>query len=217
MESLLEKITLYDILGYFVPGSIFLLIGGAEYVIKCQTHNLEILKDFSGAFLLCFIVCAFVCGCILSELSRRICDLWITDKIKEKVAEEIDRDSIKAALVKSGKISTASEPDTTNENIDIPKYFDSIFADIQVDRNYSRIHNYASTAGLNKNLSMAFILGDIVHIVLCALLIREVNMKAEWIFFIVVGLCALVSYFRYRRFEKKTKRYAIEWYTIKYK
>lgn len=79
MESILEKITLYDILGYLLSGCFLEIIICLEYILEkwISTDGMlmqqkEALEQFNSFFIVAFIVGGYCLGVILSEGSMLI-------------------------------------------------------------------------------------------------------------------------------------------------
>ena len=62
MDSLFEKITLYDFLGYAVPGCVCLLMLLAEWILTMPLETLEHLEAFGVGLGLIFLLIGYVLG-----------------------------------------------------------------------------------------------------------------------------------------------------------
>ena len=69
MDSLFEKITLYDFLGYAVPGCVCLLMLLAEWILTMPLETLEHLEAFGVGLGLIFLLLGYVLGVFLSQVS----------------------------------------------------------------------------------------------------------------------------------------------------
>lgn len=209
MDSIFEKVTLYDILGYMLPGSLIMLTIVCVMVINQGTSinqlgDLMSLYDkLSGIFWYGFLLLSYLCGILLSEISRMLkpAITFVWSKVKEatkrkkqnaseKPAEdrnEMDRknypvsaEAITAAL-KNAKVIADG-----NGEEDIEKHISYMYGVIQSDKNYKRIHNYASAEVMYKNMAFA------------------------------VFISAGIFWHRHKRFCKKKQDYAISWFVEKY-
>lgn len=210
MDSVIEKITLYDVLGYAIPGYIFLIIAGFGYVINMDTSILTAYADYAGYIMFIFLILGYVGGIIISEVSRGIVSLfelfrdWIK-KFRANSVSAVDTELVASALKKSKFV----KQDETITEIS-KKYYRIMYSDIQTDATYKRIHNYASAKMMYKNLVMSFLMGllwncfafpecDYLNIlrVLCLVVV------------ILFGI-------RWYRFDEKTRNYTVLWFVKKY-
>ena len=101
MGSILEKITLYDILGYLLSGCFLEIIICLEYILEkwISTDGMlmqqkEALEQFNSFFIVAFIVGGYCLGLILSEGSMLINKkLGYENKIPMKATSEEDMSS----------------------------------------------------------------------------------------------------------------------------
>lgn len=143
MDSVFEKITLYDLFAYFVPGFVFMCLICVSFSPGLLTHYDPVVWDgLTGYVTFAFFVFDYVAGIAISSVTDFLCN-----KIFRK-PEEIDEIGLKRALLNSGLqldeitgIGEGKQPIPQN----IALY---IYADIQADSNYKRIHNYASSENL---------------------------------------------------------------------
>ncbi len=234
MDSILEKITLYDILGYFFPGSAFLLLlfCGRNTV---EEDALELMAQWNGnmaVLYLAFIIAAYLAGVMLSEVSEWI--QWILGKLAAAFRKIIwtrlqhvrrmqwfvnmcrpwmdngfgyFEGQIAKALVRSGidKSEAAVIADIQNgKELYYKKY---IYGNIQGSSDYKRIHSYASAYIMYRNTASALLFG--VFLLWSVYGIRS-------------GFChgmlwlGVLLAVRSIRFMKKKKRYALIWFMEKY-
>ena len=196
MGSVFEKLTYYDILGYLLPGMVFVIISGGAYAFSIGEDIVERYKDISGFLIMLFIVVSYVIGLILSEFSRIFMIIFDKIKLKMKHIERcysfpVERSIIVKALKNSNLIS-GNEEDIKAE------YFEVMYGVIQTDPKYGRIHNYTSAEIMYKNL-MAAILAS-------ALIVFFVLQYKNFWFFIISIAIFLAFLNRYRRFYKKNNK-----------
>lgn len=193
--ELLQKITLYDLLGYTFPGCTLLYIW--NYSEICNT------KQDSFFFIGMFVVLGYLLGIAVSEFGavlRDILGIRIKKNLNGKV--KIPLEIIKKAFLNAGFISKINED--FNWEI-VSERFLEIYADIQADKNYSRIHNYASAELMYKNMAVVSLVCGIRYI-------SEVQKSASLICIVV---CMLFLH-RWRRFYEKKISYSLSWFVQKY-
>lgn len=229
MESILEKITLYDILGYFFPGSIFLIIilfGGMQE----ETFGLmERWSNHMAVLYLAFVFAGYLAGVLLSELNEFIqfvCKRLISVIRESRLAKKkfmarilengsqttemifFFQNQLAKALVMSGCCEdekTIKKKFQNKEGICYKKY---IYGIIQGSQDYKRLHSYASACVMYKNIAMGILADSLI------LYFRfHIN---EW--FCVGGiLVSVLLSIRGRRFMEKKNQYALIWFMEKYK
>lgn len=208
--ELLEKITLYDILGYTFPGGITLYI--------LNKYNFE--QKFSTFGIIIFIVMSFLVGVLISEIAS-----WFFTKLfsqRKKFQNKIwkktglDCSVIAKALKNSGSIE---DENSINDASEVSEHFINMYSDIQTDKEYSRIHNYASAGLLCKNMAIVSFICAIQFLFdkcsvcsdICSTFIDKELMK------IIVSIAALIIFsLRWIKFERKKISYTINWYVQKH-
>lgn len=201
--ELLEKITLYDLLGYTVPGAVLLFV----------ISGLNFQADLSLFAIIAFGVASYLVGNLLSEVTYYIVALiWKNKKIRsamylESELEELEMSErvVSNALKKAGKLR---ESETGfNIKVDLWKYYMNMYSDIQADKDYVRIHNYASAALLYRNMALS--------ILLCLFIfIFQNRLSWQLAFFLLIAVIFFaIGWFR---FDKRVVRYTIYWYVVKY-
>lgn len=245
MDSLIEKITLYDIMSYFIPGFLCLVLLGCNFypeLIKC---NLDICKDYEGFLIFIFLIFSYVMGIALSSISRFSCEVCFHNSEMPKLLEMSHMENtLRESLVNSGipeceieKVLTENS-NIISENKDdskrkmkkddnstdssegtwqilIQTYYRWIYSDIQTDTQYKRIHNYASSESMYKNIAFAFILAAALPVFSKILLKTQLSYAAIPLFFIEY-FGALIFLFRWQGFSKKKTGYALCWFMEKY-
>lgn len=188
--ELLEKITLYDILGYTLPGGIVLYVVG----------NYNMTQSLSVFGIICFMTFSFIIGILISQISSMIAKCFTKNICDLNEAKVTDRLVSKALF--NAKIL---ENDAVLDETALKEYFVNMYSDIQTDKNYIRIHNYASAALLYKNMCIvSFVCGG-----------YYIVSKCSWE--IVISFVAMVLFaYRWYQFEKKKRGYTLNWYVNKY-
>jgi hypothetical protein len=218
MDSIIEKITMYDILGYMVPGLLFLILGFSETIFKSVSNGkfqIEKFGDFSAIIMLVVMVVAYASGIAMSEMMRWLCILF--QKLAPKQMKSSDIHSFNPQVKQALKNSKYLLNEDEKGDVDIDyadKYFEAMYADIQADKNYSRIHNYASSECFYKNLAMATALGFVVNVFVLG---GNYGGIAEPCQETVVAVILVVVFLkRYARFVGKKKWYTMRWFVEKY-
>lgn len=232
MDSFLEKITLYDFFSDFVPGALCLILCACGILPELATYKELVGDNFSGYIGFAFVILCYVSGVAISEIARGIftelpqCLSKKLCKSKEKKKTpkwlqklKVDEQTLKNALVESG-ISQSSIENAMKvcaaEKISLAEYFNvRIFADIQVDPNYKRLHNYSSSESMNKNLAVAFLFGGVVPLLLMMTLHVQI-LERFWLLCGLEVILAVIFFFRWKRFAIKKSVYAVSWFVEKY-
>ena len=205
MSSVLEKITLYDLLGYLMPGSLVTLLAGGGMLISADEAVKKWYQDYTGLVLYAFIALSFVCGILLSEAGHILLEIM---NIKGKdYKSPLPFSIVQKAMEKAGLQYPAFDESQMG------KYLAYMFSDIQNDKNYSRIHNYASAKQMYRNIMIAAIIDMLIgggYYVW-----KQDCCSALWIFLAGTVIICLFGR-RYQRFEKKTRDYTVYWYVEKY-
>lgn len=213
MSSVVEKITLYDLLGYMVPGAVFLFVLVGNYFLTMPKEILQCYEKYVGMIAFVFVVCSYVCGILISELARYVFAVYTffekysLDEIEMKEFEK------KLPLKKALQESQLIEGQINMADADAVKHYTKImYGDIQADEKFKRIHNYTSAEVLYKNLSMAFLL--------CAVLagFGWSSWPAGQVTLPVAGclIAAFVFMVRSFDFNCKKRRYTLIWFVEKY-
>lgn len=206
MSGFLEKITLYDLLGYTIPGFVFLLIMLYGVYSTDTLVLLETYKNYNGFLAIVLLVASYLVGIAMSELGR-IVD-WIISKFFTKEYTFDNMESIKRAMANSKFWEEQTDMEVNTIAIKM------MYSDIQTDENYKRIHNYASAGVMYKNMFTSLLGGNII------LLFRHIFFGINYpyfnICFCVLLFLALIFLVRWKRFEGKTNNYTINWFIKKY-
>lgn len=215
MNSIIEKITLYDFFGYLIPGSVFMSLLLVRLLQELGSDGLTELKDFKSQLTVLFLLWSFLSGLILSELARVISDFADKRGLKDryvnsvKKAANIDESMLKEAIKKSKLVENGD----LIQNTDFLNYLPMIYGTVQSDEKYKRLHNYASSETMYKNLTAAVLLGGIPEILFlpqklqCGII---AGIVVVWI------LSVILLMRRYYRFRIKKSAYSLIWFIEKY-
>ncbi len=230
MDSLLEKITLYDILGYLFPGSVLM-------VMLLFTYNewmLEVLDKFgdnTGMLYVAFILTSYLVGIAASEMAGIVIRTFMEIKkvkfikkmkklieeaagfIKRKLQwEECEKDKLLekrmvSALKKSGIKDDEKKIRENIKNKSINHYISYMYGRVQSSPEYKRIHNYNSVYVMCKNMVIVLIVGEAI---------MYWNYASNIYIYISCFVVCILFMIRCYRFSAKTKFYAIIWFVEKF-
>lgn len=199
--ELLQKLTLYDLLGYTLPGSMLLAIYKSE--------NMKEILDISIFGGILFIGCGFLTGIMISEVMQ-----WIENMFGKRYGKKQWDKVYKIYALTHERIFKAlknaqiiSEEQTDSQTVGrAQQYYRAMYTDIQSDSRYSRIHNYTSAAVMYRNMIFVSIFCIMMGIV-----------AKNWEK-IIVGLAAMICFgSRWKRFDIKKKGYTVCWFIEKRK
>lgn len=226
LDSLLEKFTLYDLLSYFIPGFVCLCLTAAGFAPELgQYYDSDALDGLKGYMAFAFLIFSYVVGIAISSVAWLLCEMLFSLQRfykffhgKRKTGEAETNDQLlNRALLCSGLLQEEIDEGMQKRmSVSLEEVFaEYIYADIQADVNYKRIHNYASSETLYKNLACAFLLAAVAvflfeHLVGWQVLENIVYLRG---FELVISM---VFVFRWKRFRKKKIGYAIQWFVGKY-
>lgn len=210
MDSVFEKFTLYDLVSYFVPGLVFMcLVCGSFLPSILIYYEPKVWDGLTGYAAFVFLVFSYVMGIAISSVSA-----FLGGKILTK-PRKLDETGLERALLKSGLQFNEIVGREEGEGQLSKKFASYIYADIQTDPNYKRIHNYASSETLYKNLSGAFLMGGLVTSLLSYLAEWPMLNRMEYIY-VWEAIMTLIFLFRWKRFREKKMEYAVRWFVGKY-
>lgn len=211
--EVLQKITIYDLLGYTVPGSILIGI----MVICFYKPDIQFLlgtyeKQWGYIFAV-IILLGYVTGLVLAQFGKIFfCPFnffmykW-RGRDKHNEAVRLGKDRIKEALIKSGV--DGKQLKSLNEKQMVKRYSGYMFADLQTDSKYSRIHNYASSELVCGNLTLALLIGGIL---LWGYEVCGKDLVKTILYFAAIAL--LIARYELQRMRKED--YALDWFVQKY-
>lgn len=214
MSSIIEKITLYDFFGYLIPGSVFTSLLCLRGMQEFGIGEASAMQGDISVFVVLFLLWGFLFGLLLSEAARIVSDfvdIWLKGRYVRKIREyaHVDTAIVKKAIEKSG----IAENVMIKEDTDFLKYLPAIYGIVQSDESYKRIHNYASSETMYKNLSVAVLIGGLIEIIY---LIREYQDRCLLAIIVWLLSTALLMH-RYYRFRIKKYTYSLIWFAEKYR
>lgn len=224
MDGVLEKITLYDILSYWVPGStlMLLLLMGTDQ--RALLNYLKQWEDYKGGLYLLFFLTSYLGGIVLSEIMTWLwkglerfgksgthsgggtADGQEKKKVKrngQKIEEKITVSQMTEALKRSGVYDSKETIESRIKENFRGYYMGYIYGIVQKNEQCKRIHNYASAYVLYKNVAGALAIGAIFTVYNGAV--------SGWLGlgYILVSLLFVI---RAIRFRNKKNNYAILWF-----
>ncbi len=204
----MEKITLYDLFGYLLPGCVLNVIIGYAMHEEIYALHEKMQGDKSTLFWFGFFIFSYVEGLILSEVSGHI--VRQVNKYKRN-GEDKDggtRDKqIASALSNYLQENKKEILEKLKNKDDRNFYMAALYFDIQMDSQYNRIHNYASASTMYRNLAMALVVGMLV---LGGYRILTIHLT------IILSIGIIALGIRSKRFAIKKKQYALVGFIGKY-
>lgn len=225
MSGFIEKITLYDLLGYTVPGSIFLgMIGFTYAMIKGNMQSIYCTyKDSLGYFFTVLLILGYVTGMLISEITEILLGISrdsISFELKQDLKDKkLNERQVEQALKTAGYMK---QGDQIRSLDDVIQYFSSMYGDIQSDAKYSRLHNYASSKLIYKNLAFVSFCGSIMAFVLyLAKHSGELFFPDRDMLYVTVAVAVSVAAGclfrrRWKRINLKIQFYTAVWFIEKY-
>jgi len=209
--ELLQKLTLYDLLGYTLSGIIFLWVCVSNGFLP----ELEQAQYTGGSEYWCaLIILGYIAGIVIAELVEFISGGL--EKIKEIRGSEkqywnriikiygISKEELEAAL-KNAKKDNNDIAQCNSAGDLLYQYRSYIYSDIQTDEKYSRLHNYASAELLYKNMTAVFAAASIMAVV---------QHELPKVIICVIGM--ICFFIRFMQFKERKVGYAACWYIQKY-
>lgn len=224
MENILEKITLYDILGYLFPGSILTWIltrGLANTLSSCYLEQL--VGEMNTNYIVFFAV-SYLVGILLSEVAGsplRLARLaartriWkrVVDRLKKtgfvknvlerinsgtQIWDDVLREQVVEALIKSEKKGDRAV--ITSELKEKKAYYiQYMYGVIQGYSECKRVHSYGSAFIMYRNVALALFIGNI------AALYAGNAGQYFWISF----MASVLFWIRAYRFRRKRDLYVV--------
>ena len=200
--ELLQKLTLYDLLGYTLPGSVLVML------IQYQFYGDEILYLEGASLFLAaavLLIIGYLVGIVVSEIMRLIIDKLFGDRKEwEKICQDykVSKEAIGRALCKAKMVENMNAVSDYEKTF---PYKTQMYSDIQTDLKYNRIHNYASAELLYKNMIF-------VSAVCAGVGIAQTSP--------VLLFCGIIGFIffgiRWKRFYTKKMGYMLCWFVEKY-
>ena len=234
MEAVVEKVTLYDLLGYAFPGFFMLFILLIDFFNVIPDATINLVKDHSGIFVVALIVLSHIVGVLLSETGKKMNILKraiqripvLKEKSSnsesvsrnkkaiyfERALESVNKEDLKFALSKSGSSYDINDEHTA----------DYIYSVIQVNPEFSRIHTYASAEVMSRNIATACLIGGFLALILCVFRSLKwfdngYRCQFQLLAMIVLFLCSWLMYQRSITFGEKKMLYATNWFIFKFR
>ena len=213
MDSVFEKITLYDILGYLFPGSVLMLLFLFGVDAKTVVGFFEKWNVGNGFMYLAFFLVSYLIGIALSELMTYVWKVGFgiyrrfskgSNRNCKRVEEKYSPEEIADVL---SKIGIKDEKEIIKSTIGVSfreRYMQYIYGVIQGKEEYKRIHNYASAYVLYKNVMGALMIGAVYILISMG--------RSHLLFCVVCILLAIIFAVRATRFQNKKEDYAIIWF-----
>ena len=80
MSEVIQKITLYDLLGYTVPGTILVSVYFYLFYLKDHLDLITKYGQFAGYLFAALIVSGYICGLAIAEVFAILCSLPVKSK-----------------------------------------------------------------------------------------------------------------------------------------
>lgn len=214
MDSFFEKITLYDIIGYMLPGSMFVFLAGLQPFYHGWLDHKELCNGGKGYIILCLVVISYVVGVALSELAHILVrkrhgeDRKIKELLQQRGVNLVD------LIDRSGVLITE-----VNNSLSLSECFQIMYSDIQTDSNYKRIHNYASAEVMYKNMFMALSVGEVFWVLEGFFYTMCQGRLSFFAVVVAAAVFALINLYlcRWKRFNQKKMCYTLLWFEKKYR
>ena len=136
MSGLIEKITLYDLLGYALPVSILLgMISFNAMMIQGNMKSLyDMYKDAVGYFFIVLLILGYVAGMLMAEITDRIKNLF-SESLRADMSQylrdhRVNYSQVGQALMNAGYVEKKEEIQSAE---DVLKYLSGMYGDIQSD------------------------------------------------------------------------------------
>lgn len=201
--ELLQKLTLYDLFGYTLPGVIALLLYSGD--LSYLADNLTM----GGIVLL--IVLGYAAGVMITELAECL-EYLLKKMLGENKINEYWQKVCKVYAITDVKLNDALQKakliqSAQNDSVDViaRRYMTYMYSEIQADPQYNRLHNYASAELLYKNMAVAAVFA-------AGMGFAQQNMTE-----IIIGVIGAVLFVSRRiRFAERSRGYTVCWFVQKY-
>ena len=213
--EVLQKITIYDLLGYTVPGTI--MVGVLEV---CFFSSWLFDEKYLGYICGATILLGYVLGMVIAEITSLIYEkVWkkvlakINRPCQEGELNNLGKEVVTKALIQAGIIENGTELSLS----DIEKYYSYMYADIQSDPKYARVHNYASSELVCKNTAFVLLISSILCIFRKNVLDSENETAIAIAVIVVVGsLGGFILFLRYLKQKNRKNTYTLDWFVQKH-
>ncbi len=205
MSEVIQKITLYDLLGYTVPGTILVSVYIYLFYLKDHLDLITKYGQFAGYLFAALIVSGYICGLAIAEVFAILCSLPVKSKwfAKGNGIENIGYDNISDALARAGILK---DPERIQDLKSTMKYMGYMYGIIQTDSKYTRLHNYASLELVCGNMA-------IVSIACFGLYAYAAG---RWQLVIIGLLIGCIFFANYHKLYWRKHFYVLCWFVEKY-
>ena len=205
MEQIIEKVLYYDLYGYAVPGSFLLLsLWSKEFISYVICENA--LRGIPLYALLLLVTAGIVVGMVVTEVADFAYDKLRKDSTLENFIK--DKEISVTIVIEALKRVGVNEPMKDNG---CSMYLWIMYSAIQTDPEYSRIHNYAASQVLCRNMSVTCCLGGFI------IGWKWLGISYGTLIFGIIGIaCGVLFFWRECRFREKKDAYTLFWFIQKY-
>ncbi len=201
------KTTLYDIIGYILPGGLFLLlllIGHAQYdcdsqVLKSVWANIEMVK-WPQIIVICFVL--YIAGHIISSLSSLL-ESWTSKSPNyEKLLGSELFNRYKSKLEELYKC----KPDSKSFRLCV------CYVESKQSAVYSTAFTFLSFYGMSRNTSLLLALFAVweMFILTCVIMTKGWSMLFSAVLgFVSALILTVLTYYTYKRFRRYFYQYII--------
>ncbi len=216
--EVLQKITIYDLLGYTVPGTI--MVGVLEVCFFSSWLFDEEYENYLGYICGVTILLGYVLGMVIAEITSLIYEkVWkkvlakINRPCQEGELNNLGKEVVTKALIQAGIIENGTELSPS----DIEKYYSYMYADIQSDPKYARVHNYASSELVCKNTAFVLLISSILCIFRKNVLDSKNENAIAIAVIVVVGILGgFILFLRYLKQKNRKNTYTLDWFVQKH-
>ncbi len=185
MSNIIEKITLYDILGYTIPGIAFLITLGWGYWSYGNfglPEDIGVYSDHAGIIVTGLVFAGYLAGMLVSEMADLLAGFikqwnWFQDKDELR---DIELGMIAKAL-KEAKV-IADVRDLQDHSDVMKKHMGFLYGQVQSDAQYSRLHNYASAELICKNMAFVFFAFTVAAVFACQFYLALAGLVCSFLF-----------------------------------
>ncbi|MDE6889316.1 MAG: hypothetical protein K2P45_11870 [Eubacterium sp.] len=185
MSNIIEKITLYDILGYTIPGIAFLITLGWGYWSYGNfglPEDIGVYSDHAGIIVTGLVFAGYLAGMLVSEMADLLTGFikqwnWFQDKDELR---DIELGMIAKALKEAKVIADVRD---LQDHADVmKKHMGFLYGQVQSDAKYSRLHNYASAELICKNMAFVFFAFTVAAVFACQFYLALAGLVCSFLF-----------------------------------